>query len=81
MRAKSPEAGLLYVYSGQHVAGTVERVAANRWRASTRHALLGADYHNREAALAALHAALDRHSRNRGVPTTTNLSLSEEKQP
>lgn len=60
MPAKSPEAGLLYVYSGQHVAGTVERMAANRWRAATRHALLGTDYPNREAALAALYTALDR---------------------
>jgi hypothetical protein len=53
------EAGLLYVYEGVHVAGTVERLANGCWRASTRHQLLGTDYPDRDSAIEAVHAALD----------------------
>ena len=48
-----------YVYSNSpHPIGTIERLADGRWRASTRHTLIG-HFPDREAAFEALHAALE----------------------
>jgi hypothetical protein len=59
-RDRRPQAGLAYVYvDGVHCAGTVERMADGRWRASTRHALLGTDFPDRASAIGAVHAAID----------------------
>ncbi len=56
MTAREPT----YVYSdGPHPIGTVERVG-DRWRASTRHTLLGIEFPDRKSAVEAVHETLDR---------------------
>jgi hypothetical protein len=49
-----------YVYAddGVHPIGTVEQIDDGRWRASTRHRLLG-HFETRDEAVEAVHAALD----------------------
>jgi hypothetical protein len=48
-----------YIYSdGPHPIGTVEQLADDRWRASTRHTPLGC-FPDRDSAIEAVHATLD----------------------
>jgi hypothetical protein len=51
--------GIAYVYVGDspHPAGTAERQPDGRWRASTRHKLIG-HFPDRDSAVEAVHEAL-----------------------